>query len=233
MVDTALDFRTLFEHCPDVLLVLLPDAPRYTMVAATKARFAATHTTPDTLGRGLFELFPDNPDDPASDGTAQLRASLDRVLVTRAPDTMAVQKYDIRGPDGTFEVRYWSPKNLPVLSPKGEVLYILHRVEDVTELVRASELGEQLRGRTQEMEREVIKRSRELAAANAELRSANAKLGELDAAKTAFFSNVSHEFRTPLTLMLGPIEEALADRAEILSPGQRARLELAHANALR
>jgi PAS domain S-box-containing protein len=55
-------------------------------------------------------------------------------------------------------------------------------------------------------------------------------LAELDRAKTAFFSNVSHEFRTPLTLMLGPIADALAD-AE--SPAERERLELLHRNALR
>lgn len=233
-VEGPIDFRILFEESPDILLVLRPDAPRYTMVAATNARLAATHTTREQIiGKGLFELFPDNPDDATATGTANLRASLDRVLSTRAPDTMAVQKYDIRGPDGTFEVKYWSPKNLPVFSPSGEVLYILHRVEDVTELVRAGEIGEQLRDRTHAMEREVIARSRELASANVALREANAKLGELDAAKTAFFSNVSHEFRTPLTLMLGPLEEALADTVEPPSTQQRTRLSLAHDNALR
>src|SRR5262245_42826661 len=130
----GLDFQALFEGSPDILLVLLPDAPRFTMVAATEARFQATHTSRDTLGQGLFELFPDNPDDTEATGTNNLRASLMRVLETRAADTMAVQKYDIRGPDGSFQVKYWSPKNIPVLSESGTVRYILHRVEDVTDL---------------------------------------------------------------------------------------------------
>jgi signal transduction histidine kinase len=229
-----LDFRLLFEESPDILLVLLPDSPRFTMVGATRSRLIATHTTlAEIVGVGLFEKFPDNPDDPAASGTANLRASLERVLATREPDTMAVQKYDIRGPDGSFVVKHWSPRNLPVLNPAGEVQYILHRVEDVTELVHASEVGEELRDRTRQMEREVIQRSRELAAANLGLREANAQLGELDKAKTAFFSNVSHEFRTPLTLMLGPLEGSLEDPHEPLGPGQKARLQLVHDNALR
>ncbi len=225
-----LDFRALFEGSPDILLVLLPDAPRFTMVAATEARLAATHTTRETLGKGLFELFPDNPDDAGATGTSNLRASLERVLATKAPDTMAVQKYDIRGPDGSFQTKYWSPKNLPVLSPSGEVRYLLHRVEDVTDLVQASELGAELRDRTREMEREVIVRSRELAEANRSLRDANAQLGQLDAAKTAFFSNVSHEFRTPLTLILGPVERALMSPNAALEGDDLTSL---HRNALR
>jgi PAS domain S-box-containing protein len=56
-------------------------------------------------------------------------------------------------------------------------------------------------------------------------------LAELDRAKTAFFSNVSHEFRTPLTLMLGPLEEVIGDAR--VPPGARIRLELAQRNATR
>jgi len=59
------------------------------------------------------------------------------------------------------------------------------------------------------------------------------ELAKIDRAKTAFFSNVSHEFRTPLTLILGPLDDALADAPDSLSPAQRKRIEVTHRNALR
>jgi len=71
------------------------------------------------------------------------------------------------------------------------------------------------------------------AGASEEQRRRADMLAELDRAKTDFFSNVSHEFRTPLTLMLGPIEDGLRDAAQPLPPAQRARLDVVRRNALR
>jgi two-component system cell cycle sensor histidine kinase/response regulator CckA len=132
-------FRSLFEAVPGRYLVLHPDDPTYTIVAVTKAYAQATLTEPDEIiGRSLFEVFPDNPDDPNATGVRNLHASLRRVLATRAADKMAVQKYDIRRPDveqGGFEERWWSPENSPVLNADGSVRLIIHCVEDVTEFV--------------------------------------------------------------------------------------------------
>ncbi len=58
-------------------------------------------------------------------------------------------------------------------------------------------------------------------------------MAEIDRAKTAFFSNVSHEFRTPLTLMLGPVEDLLAKSYTGLSPSAKSQLELVNRNGTR
>ena len=197
----APDFRSLFEAAPGCYLVLDRDLR---IVAASDAYLRATMIDRDAvIDHGLFEVFPDNPDDPAADGVRNLRASLDRVRETKAPDAMALQKYDIRCPDGTFEARYWSPVNTPVAGPDGDVAFIIHRVEDVTDYVRLREselehrhVSADLRDRTTRAEAEILRRSRELEAANRRLRAA-------DEAKNEFLSRMSHELRTPLTAILG------------------------------
>jgi PAS domain S-box-containing protein len=138
--DVAADFWAVFASAPDAYLLLAPDPPCFTMVAANDARLRVTGTRrEDVVGRPLFEVFPDNPADPAATGVRNLRASLHEVMRTGLPHRMARQKYDIRMPDGAFEERYWDPLNSPVFDEHGRLIYLLHRVEDVTEQVRTEQ----------------------------------------------------------------------------------------------
>jgi len=139
--DQAPDHRALFESAPACLLVLAPRDLR--IVAVSDAYLQATMTRREQIeGRLLFEVFPDDPADSQADGTRNLGASLERVRSLRRPDVMAVQRYSIRRPaeeGGDFEERFWAPVNSPVLGADGEVQWIIHRVEDVTDYVRIAQ----------------------------------------------------------------------------------------------
>ncbi|MCG6110730.1 MAG: PAS domain S-box protein [Paracoccus sp.] len=87
------------------------------------------------LDNRLFELFPDDPSEPMADGVRNLKTSFQRVEALRSTDVMHVQRYPVRHPDGTFEERFWLPRNKPVLNSEGGLIYIIHHVEDMTELM--------------------------------------------------------------------------------------------------
>ncbi|MCZ2860455.1 SpoIIE family protein phosphatase [Blastococcus sp. VKM Ac-2987] len=169
------DFRRVFDVAPTPFLLLTPDL---VIVHANQARLDATATTlAGTVGRYLFDVFPLNPDDPHADGPVNLRASLERARDTRQPHTMALQKYDIRLPDGSYDVRFWSPRNVPVLDDDGEVVLLLHRADDVTDYIRAragvaaAAAEGRLDDRAMQVESDLLTRTRELEQSNAQLRA--------------------------------------------------------------
>ena len=131
----AVPYKALFEASPTPFLVVAP--PNWVIVAANDARLRVTGTQrQDQIGRPLFEVFPDDPNDPDADGVRNLTASLERVVATQVADVMELQRYAVREAGGPFVERWWSPVNTPVLKTNGEVELIIHRVEDVTDLVR-------------------------------------------------------------------------------------------------
>jgi len=211
------ELTSLFESLPGLYLVLTPE---FKIVAASDAYLTATMTTrAGIVGRGLFEVFPDNPNDPDADGVSNLRASLHRALAHGRPDTMAIQKYDVRRPDGVFEQRYWSPINSPVLGADQQVQYIIHRVEEVTEFVlsRSAAAGrdDELNARMEQMEAEIFASSQKVQAVNQQLEAANKEL-------ESFSYSVSHDLRAPLRAMDGFSRAVLEDYgAQLPADGQR------------
>jgi PAS domain S-box-containing protein len=144
MADTNEIFRKIFESSPDLYLLL---SPGLVIIDASDAYLNATLTKrQDITGHKLFDLFPDNPQDPNANGVTNLSASLSSVLQHKSPHSMPVQKYDIPAPGGIFEERFWKPLNSPVFDENGEIIYIIHKVEDVTSQVLAEkEAAQQLK----------------------------------------------------------------------------------------
>lgn len=176
MSTPRIDYRTLFAATPSPYLVLAPDL---VIAEVNEAYLRVTGRTREELvGRYLFEVHPDNPADPAADGVRNLTASLERVLRSKQPDTMAVQRYDlvVAGRPGVFQTKWWSPVNTPVLGPDGEVQWIIHRVEDLTEFMLSRPLRAEpgVADQAQEdREAELFTRAQDLQLLNDQLRVAH------------------------------------------------------------
>ncbi|MFF3597763.1 PP2C family protein-serine/threonine phosphatase [Kitasatospora indigofera] len=173
MTEAAIDYAAVFQALPGMVALLTPEL----VYADANEEFLrmSGRSREQVVGHYLFDVFPDNPNDPTATGARNLAASLKRVLESGERDAMALQRYDLESPKrpGVWEERYWSPVNEAVLGPDGRVALLVHRVEEVTELIRARGGPEGSRARV--LEAELYTRARELQEVNERLRRANAR----------------------------------------------------------
>ncbi|WP_030170035.1 PP2C family protein-serine/threonine phosphatase [Streptomyces sp. NRRL S-813] len=173
-----IDYTAVFTAFPSPCLVLATDL----VIADANAAFCEVtgRSRAELVGQYLFDTFPENPADPEADGVTTLKSSLHRVLSSGQTDQMPLQKYDIpvAGNPEVFKERWWSAINVPVLGPDGRVAWIIHRSEDMTQVVlarRTAHLPSISPGREAAMEAELYARARQLQRLNEELRQAHAR----------------------------------------------------------
>ncbi|MEV1080776.1 SpoIIE family protein phosphatase [Streptomyces sp. NPDC050211] len=177
MKDASIDYEAVFKGLPGMVALLTPELV-YADVNEDFLRISG-RTREQVVGRYIFDVFPENPDNPTSKGMHNVQTSMRRVVATGERDTMALQRYDVESPErpGQWEERYWSPVNAPVFGPDGTVVLVVHRVEEVTELIRAR--GGPMGGRARVLEAELYTRGRELQELNDRLRQAHAREREV------------------------------------------------------
>jgi signal transduction histidine kinase len=229
---TDADFALVFDCSPHPYLLLRPD-PRFTIAAVNRQYLTLSRRPAESLlGKAMLEAFPDNPAHGGASSVADLRASLERVVRERVQDVMGVQRYDIRPHgDEQFEERYWSAVNSPVFDRRGELVFIVHHVRDITEFVHlrdAAPIDAGARRDLSRMQAEVLSRAVEVKQANRQLKSA---LEEVERRKRAaeaanreldaFSYSVAHDLRAPLRSIDGFSLALLEDYGESLDDGGR------------
>ncbi|MFJ9869646.1 PP2C family protein-serine/threonine phosphatase [Streptomyces sp. NPDC101165] len=141
MAESEIDYAAVFQALPGAVALLTPEL----IYADANEGFPRTlgRTREQVIGSYLPDDFRDDPDAPGTAVTPNLQASLLRVAETGERDSMALQRADVEDSErpGVRDERYWTWINVPVFGPDGKVALLLHRVEEVTELIRAREVA--------------------------------------------------------------------------------------------
>jgi PAS domain S-box-containing protein len=250
-LSSLVDYRKLFESLSAPYVVLLPDPPTFTVMAASDAFLRATRKQrEDIVGHGVFDIFPDNP---LACRVRHAQASFERLLTSRAPDPMPVQRHDVpigQDASGDFEARWWSPLSTPVFAPDGSVACIVLRMDDVTDFMRhkhldanQGQLSAYWHERMQRTEAETCLRAQQLLEVNTSLRLAYAEAERLrektqeifdQASDAIFVTGVDGRFcevNDACSKLLGHSREALLGMScfDLAAPSDEGKLHEMHA----
>jgi signal transduction histidine kinase/CheY-like chemotaxis protein len=204
MASEGPDFKALFEGSPGMLIAL---DSGFDVVAVSDAYLATFGIKrEETVGRSIFEVLSAFGGDYGHEYRERLLRSLERVRDMGVADSIVMDRLDLPpadDPAGELQERYWTSRNSPVSYGRGRLRYIIRQVDDVTDVVRLRDVGNERQLAYTELEHRTVDMAAELVARSQQLETANALLLQANEAKNEFLSRMSHELRTPLAAILG------------------------------
>lgn len=123
----------VFETLPHPYLILSKEL--YILTASNAYLQLTGKLRAELLEKHLFDVFPKKPDWAADEGG--IAFSLEQILETGKPHQLPVTRFDTPDHEGKLQERYWDTAHTPVLDPDGDICYIIHHTQDVTEKVIA------------------------------------------------------------------------------------------------
>ncbi|MEJ8801189.1 PAS domain-containing protein [Pontibacter sp. H249] len=135
------DLTLVFRALPGLYLLLSPD---YIILDITKKYASLINlSVEEAIGKYIFDAYPADDNDLNNTTRQELRVSLRHAKEHKEPHTMPSARFDVPVPaaaGGGFEEKYWTTTNTPILDYSGELLYILHETEDITEKVQQEQI---------------------------------------------------------------------------------------------
>lgn len=127
------DALRLFENVPGKNLLIYNDPPQFTIAGVSNDYLDLIQKTREELvGKGIFESFPANRNNPDDNGESNLRASFQEVINQKKRSSISIHRYDVLNSEGKYEERHWKVFNTPIHDNDGTLKYIIHNVEDNT-----------------------------------------------------------------------------------------------------
>lgn len=145
----TIDFKFVFESMQGISVLLQTSNASFTILAVTDGMLKVQPpgtTRQQLVGKPFFNLFLPNPDDIDLEKETIMRNSFDYVTRYKKVHTITAQRYDMANRDGTYSERYWNVRNTPFLNDAGEVMFIIHSSEDVTDTIKSQVHEEQAQG---------------------------------------------------------------------------------------
>lgn len=134
-----IDSNTLFQSLNTPYIVFGVDDPDFTILEENEAHAkVAMVDRQKTIGRPLFDVFPDTSEQYIETGVSLLLESLRKVIRTGKPDAMPNLSYDLKDRSGTFKTMYWSVTHYPVYGKSGKVIAVYQETKDITDEIMVS-----------------------------------------------------------------------------------------------